>query len=79
MGRVNVATWVDGSVLTKLMAELQREIVDYQPYSLVQEDGRVGVGKLAGDFGLMVAAITLRNCLNALIEKSRKANEFVQE
>lgn len=66
--RVNTVTWVDGKVLTKFMGELQRELMDWQRYA--EQPG----GKLGGDSGVLVAAITLRNKLDAVIEKSAKAN-----
>lgn len=62
--RVNTVTWVDGKVLTKFMGELQVELMEWQ---------RPG-DKLGGDRGVLVAAITLRDRLNLIIEKSALAN-----
>lgn len=66
--RVNTVTWVDGNVLTKFMGELQRELMDWQRYTEQPE------GKLGGDRGVLVAAITLRNKLDAVIDKSAMVN-----
>lgn len=65
--RKNTVTWVDGRVLTKFMGDLQGELMEWQRYS---ESG----DKLGGDRGVLVAAISLRNKLDAIIDKSAMAN-----
>lgn len=74
MTRNNVTTWRDGEVITRLIARLQQALMEYQMYAAPREDGKWGVGKLGGDSDVMVEAITLRNRLDQLIEKSIKAN-----
>ena len=73
--RKNIMTWSDCNVLTKLMAELQMELVRYGPYSGPPTEGKEwGHGYLYGDRNIMIAAITLRKRLNEVIRKSAKIN-----
>ena len=73
--RKNITTWQDCSVLTKLMGQLQTELVRYGPYSGPPAEGKDwGHGYLYGDQNILIAAITLRNRLDELIKKSAKVN-----
>lgn len=75
MKRTNVTTWQDGETLTRLMGSLAEALMKYQKYALMDQDsGKFGVGALGGDQSVIVEAITLRNRLDALIERSKRAN-----
>ena len=74
--RNNVTTWSDAVTLTKLQNELTAALMGYQMHAAPRDDGRWGVGALGGDSNVIVAAITLRDRLNALIDKSKLANDY---
>lgn len=72
--RKNTVTWVDGKVLTKFMGDLQGELMEWQmdAYNVVTA-GRP-CERMGGDRGVLIAAITLMDKLNSVIEKSALAN-----
>jgi len=72
MDRKNVVGWNDCVVLTRKCGELLEAMMKYQMYTYPSE--KQGSGLLGGDRIVLVAAIELRNRLDVIIEKSRKAN-----
>lgn len=72
MNRNNTVSWVDGRVLTKLMANLQRELMEWQVFSYEAiENGKKPFG---GDSSVIIEAIYLRDKLNEIIQKSDAVN-----
>jgi len=65
MTRTNVTTWSDCEVLTRLSHSLVEEMMKYQKYSLGEDKSIMG-----GDRMVMVSAITLRDRLIKLIDRS---------
>jgi hypothetical protein len=72
--RKNTVTWVDGKVLTKLMGELQGELMSWQMEAYETVTCGEPCRTIGGDRGVLVAAINLRNKLDAIIEKSAVVN-----
>jgi hypothetical protein len=73
MSRVNTVSWADGKVLTKLMGELQRDLMDWQMYAFDVVTAGKPCNSLGGDSGVLVSAIRLRDRLNEVISKSANA------
>lgn len=64
MQRTNVTTWSDCEVVTRLSHALVEELMKYQKHSLAE------IKPMGGDQNVMVAAITLRDRLIKLIDRS---------
>ncbi len=82
MKRINTVSWIDGLVITRHMNSLQEELMKWQRDCAREDPENPGMLKsvseihsLCGDSSVLVAAITLRNRLNEIIEKSATANE----
>jgi len=74
MSRTNTVSWVDGQVLTKLMGNLQRELMEWQMYAFSVVTERSSPGPIGGDMNVLVAAIQLRDALVKVCEKSAEVN-----
>lgn len=74
MSRTNTVSWVDGRVLTKLMGNLQRELMEWQMHAYPVVTERSSTGPIGGDRSVLVAAIELRNALVKVCDKSALVN-----
>lgn len=84
--RVNTVGWNTGVFLTRLIGELQVELMKWQKDCAREDPSNPGfyvpvsgITTLDGDRSVIIAAINLRNKLNEVIDRSGKAQKLEEK